>query len=177
MQNEDFRLRIERMRSMGRYKLEMIDAFDHDSASQSESRNPESGYTLVALIALMSVLALFATIAAPTVRQQSQRDHEKEAVFRGEEVANAIRMYVEYRTGQGARGAAALPTSMDQLLEGLPQGTHKVQILRADAAVDPLSTSGEWRLVSPTSQDFVQFVQAVTVYAGGQPPVTRGVLA
>jgi type II secretory pathway pseudopilin PulG len=144
---------------------------------RSEFRHSESGYTLVALLAVMSLLALFAMIAAPTVKQQSQREREKEAIFRGEEVANAIRIYVEYRTRQGVRGAAALPTSMDQLLDGIPQGTRKIQILRAEAAVDPLSSSGEWRLVGPTSQDFVGFVQAVTVYAGGAPPVTRGVLA
>jgi type II secretory pathway pseudopilin PulG len=140
-------------------------------------RNPESGYTLVALLAFMSVLALFAIAAAPGVRQQAQREREKEAVFRGEEVANAIRAYVEYKSGQGVRGTAALPTSMDQLLEGLPRGTHKVQILRSEAAVDPLSSTGEWKLISPTSQNLVQFVQAVTVYAGGTPPTTRGTLA
>lgn len=146
-------------------------------APQFDLRNPQSGYTLVALLAFMSVLALFAIAAAPGVRQQAQREREKEAVFRGEEVANAIRAYVEYRSSQGARGTAALPTSMDQLLEGLPRGTHKVQILRSEAAVDPLSSTGEWKLISPTSQNLVQFVQSVTVYAGGTPPMTRGILA
>jgi type II secretory pathway pseudopilin PulG len=146
-------------------------------AAQLAPRNSQAGYTLVALLAFMSVLALFAIAAAPGVRQQAQREREKEAIFRGEEVANAIRAYVEYRNSQGARGAAALPTSMDQLLEGLPRGTHKVQILRSEAAVDPLSSTGEWKLISPTSQNLVQFVQAVTVYAGGTPPMTRGSLA
>jgi len=137
-------------------------------------KSNEGGYTLVALIAVMSLLALFAMAAAPDIKQQAQREREKEAIFRGEEVANAIRAYVEYRNSQGARGVAALPTSIDQLLEGIPRGTHKVQILRAEAAVDPLSRKGEWRLIGPTSPDLIQFVQAVTVYAGGTPPPTRG---
>ena len=42
---------------------------------------------------------------------------------------------------------------MDQLLEGIPRGTKKLQILRAEAARDPLSSSGEWKLIGPTSQD------------------------
>ncbi len=133
----------------------------------NNGKSNEGGYTLVALIAVMSLLALFAMAAAPDIKQQAQREREKEAIFRGEEVANAIRAYVEYRNSQGARGVAALPTSIDQLLEGIPRGTHKVQILRAEAAVDPLSRKGEWRLIGPTSPDLIQFVQAVTVYAGG----------
>lgn len=133
------------------------------------SRSSEGGYTLVALVAVMALLALFAIAAAPSVKQQAQREREKEAVFRGEEVAYAIQLYYE---NHGGRGAASLPTSMDQLLEGIPKGTKKIQILRPEAAVDPLSSNGEWRLIGPTSQDFVQFVQAVTVYAGGAPPQT-----
>ena len=53
----------------------------------------ERGYTLVALLAVMSLIALFALEAAPTVRQQAQREREKEAIFRGQQVADAIRSY------------------------------------------------------------------------------------
>jgi hypothetical protein len=62
---------------------------------------------------------------------------------------------------------------MDQLLEGVPRGTKKLQILRVSASRDPLSSSGEWKLVSPTSQDFAGFVKSVTVFAGGTPPPPR----
>ena len=96
----------------------------------------ESGYTLVALLLMMSLLALFAAAAAPNVRQQAQREREKETIFRGEQVADAIRAY--YRS-HGAQGVNSLPTSMDQLLEGIPRGTKKLQILRPEAARDPLS--------------------------------------
>src|SRR5437870_4581608 len=162
-------------RHMQRSILNNIDRCDlNPQSAERNLQTDERGYTLVALIAVMTLLALFAMAAAPNIRQQAQREREKEAIFRGEEVANAIRMYVEYRSSQNARGVAALPTSMDQLLEGIPKGTHKVQILRPEAAVDPLSSKGEWRLISPTSPDLVQFVQAVTVYAGGTPPATRG---
>src|SRR5580765_2894838 len=130
----------------------------------------EGGYTLVALLLVMSLLALFAVAAAENVRQQAQREREKEAIFRGEQVADAIRSYYRYR---GAQGVGALPTSMDQLLEGIPRGTKKLQILRPEAARDPLSSSGEWRLIGPTSQDMVQYITALTTYSGGTPPQTR----
>src|SRR6266550_2341936 len=108
----------------------------------------EGGYTLVALLLVMSLLALFAMAAAENVRQQAQREREKEAIFRGEQVSDAIRSYFRFR---GAQGVNSLPTSIDQLLEGVPRGTKKLQILRTEAARDPLSSSGEWKLVSPTS--------------------------
>lgn len=131
----------------------------------------EAGYTLIALLLVMSLLALFALAAIENVRQQSQREREKEAIFRGEQVSDAIRLYYRYR---GAQGVNSLPTSMDNLLEGIPRGTKKLQILRASASRDPLSTSGEWKLIGPTSSDVTNFVKALTVYAGGTPPVPRG---
>lgn len=132
----------------------------------------ERGYTLVALLAMMSLLALFALAAVPSVRQQTQREREKEAIFRGEQVAEAIRSYYRFK---GASGVNSLPTSMDQLIEGitLPGRTKKLQILRAEAAHDPLSSDGEWRLIGPTSQDVGQFVQSLTLYSGGTPPTPR----
>ena len=57
----------------------------------SSKQRREDGYTLVALLALMTVLALFALAAAPSIRQQAQREREIETIFRGEEVADAIR--------------------------------------------------------------------------------------
>ena len=130
----------------------------------------EHGYALVALLVVMSLMALLALAAAPQVRQQAQREREKEAIFRGEQVAAAIRLYYQYRGNQGVN---SLPTSMDQLLEGIPRGTKKLQILRSEAARDPLSSSGEWRLVGPTSPEIGRFVRSVTVYSGGMPPTPR----
>ncbi len=135
----------------------------------------EDGYTLVALLALMTVLALFALAAAPSLSQQAQREREIETIFRGEEVAEAIRDYYKYRSSQGVRYEQALPTTIEQLLEGIPipGGTKKRQILRASAARDPLSASGEWRFVRPRSQPLVDFQRAVIVYTDSVPPTPR----
>lgn len=133
----------------------------------------EAGYTLVALLALMSVVALFAMAAAPSIQQQALREREAEAIFRGEQVADAIRAYYSARQSRVGPGAAALPTSMDQLLEGLPSGTRKLQVLRPSAAIEPLSESGEWRLVRPRSMEMSDFVQAIMLYAENVRPQTN----
>ena len=141
----------------------------------------EAGYTLVALLALMTLLALIAISAVPSLRQQAQREREKEAIFRGEQVADAIREYYLYRTtATGGPGEQALPTSMEQLLEGIPipGGSKKRQVLRVSAARDPLSTTGEWRTVRPRAQELLEFQRAVVVYAGSiLPQPTNGQIA
>jgi type II secretory pathway pseudopilin PulG len=121
----------------------------------------------------MTLLALFAMAAAPSIRQQAQREREKEAIFRGEEIADAIRSYYLNRvTTRGTLGDQALPSSMDQLLEGvpIPGGSKNRQILRASAARDPLSASGEWRFIHPRSQALIDFERSVMVYSGNLLP-------
>jgi type II secretory pathway pseudopilin PulG len=137
------------------------------------SPHSEAGYTLVALLALMTVLALFAIAAAPSIRQQAQRQREIEAIFRGEQMAEAIRVYYSYQQGRGDNGDGALPTSVDKLLEGIPRGTKKVQILRASAARDPLSDSGEWRLIRPHSSELADFQRSLMVFAENVRPPTN----
>ncbi|MBV9210806.1 MAG: type II secretion system protein [Acidobacteria bacterium] len=134
-------------------------------ASSPSLRRGEEGYTLVALLALMTILALTMISVAPNVRQQTQREREIDAINHGEEVAEAIRLYVlEKRT---------LPTSMEQLLEGLPRGTKKLQILRPSAAIDPLSSNGEWKLVRVNDALLTEFQRKVMLYNNGALPPTR----
>jgi len=82
----------------------------------------------------------------------------------GEEVAEAIKQYVMFHRG------TKLPGSIDELLEGLPQGTKKRQILRPSAAIDPLSEDGQWRLITPESQAFLNFGKRVQIYNNGALP-------
>ncbi len=107
----------------------------------AEIKKSERGMTLFAVMAIMAIFAIGLLAVAPTVQQEIQREKELEAIQRGEEVAEAIRQYVEFYRG------AKLPNSMDDLLDGLPQGTKKRAILRASAAIDPLSEDGHWRLI------------------------------
>jgi type II secretory pathway pseudopilin PulG len=125
---------------------------------------------------MMTVLALFAMAVAPSAQQQAVREREKEAIFRGEQVADAIRDYYRYRSSiTRAAGDQALPTSMDQLLEGIPipGGSKNRQILRPSAARDPLTLEGEWRFILPRSEALIDFQQSVMFYAGNVLPPTR----
>lgn len=146
------------------------------SAARGEglTRRSEAGYMLVALLALMTVLALFALAAAPSLRQQAQRESEIETIFRGEEVADAIRLYYSNQVSQRhLSGDAALPTSIDQLLEGVPRDTKKIQILRPSAARNPLSESHEWSFVRPRSAQLADFQSSVILFAGNIRPPTN----
>ncbi|HXD33419.1 MAG TPA: hypothetical protein VN643_20015 [Pyrinomonadaceae bacterium] len=151
-------------------------ARSHFSTSRiAANHSSEGGYTLVALIALMTLMAMFAMAAAPSITQQAQREREKEAIFRGEEVAEAIRLYYSAQLRNGrSPGDTGLPTDIDQLVEGvqLAGRTKKLQILRASAARDPLSKSGEWRLVRPHSSEITDFVREVMLYSGNIRPPT-----
>jgi type II secretory pathway pseudopilin PulG len=151
-------------------------SLEPSSALATTQRPSEAGYSLVALLAVMTVFALFAMAVAPSLQQQSQREKEKEAIYRGEQVAEAIREYYRYRAAvNNVRGDQALPTSMDQLLQGLPipGGSKSRQILRASAARDPLSLEGEWRVIHPRSDELIDFQQAVMAYVGSVVPQPR----
>jgi type II secretory pathway pseudopilin PulG len=128
------------------------------------SKKNQSGMTLLAVLGIMAIFAIGLLAVAPTVQQQVQREQELETIRRGEEIAEAIRQYVEYHRG------AKLPNSIDELLEGLPQGTKKRQILRASAAIDPMSEDGRWRLIKADVDSLGGFARRVQNYNGGLLP-------
>lgn len=138
-------------------------------------RRSEAGYTLVAMLALMTVLALFAMAVAPSIQQQAVREREQEAIFRGEQVADAIKAYYLSRASNRPANEQALPRSMDDLLKGIPVvgGSKNRQILRASAARDPLTIEGEWRFILPRSEALVDFQQSLMFYAGNMLPAPR----
>lgn len=132
--------------------------------ASADKRRSEAGMTLFAALAIMAIFAIGLLAVAPTVQQEVLREKELETIRRGEEIADAIRQYVEYYRG------AKLPNSMDDLLEGLPQGTKKRQILRASAAIDPLSEDGKWRLIKADIENIGAFARRVQNYNGGLLP-------
>ena len=129
---------------------------------KSYFKQSERGMSLVAVMAVLTLVAISLLAVAPTVMQGVQREKELEAIQRGEEVAEAIRQYVMFYK--------KLPESMDDLLQGLPHGTKKRQILRASSAVDPLSEDGKWRLIEPTGKTFINFGRRLQIYNNGLLP-------
>ncbi len=124
----------------------------------------QAGMTLIAVMGIMVVFAVGLLAVAPSVHLEIQREKELESIRRGEEVADAIRQYVIHHNG------AKLPESMDDLLEGLPQGTKQRMILRESAATDPLSEDGKWRLIKPDPQVIASFAKRVQDYNNGLLP-------
>lgn len=127
-------------------------------------RRSEAGMTMMAVMVIMVLIAIALLAAAPSVQLEIQREKELESMRRGEEIAEAIREYFTFHRG------TKLPESIDDLLEGLPQGTKKRMILRPSAATDPLSETGEWLLIQPEPQTLARFAQRVQNYNNGQLP-------
>ena len=111
----------------------------------------------------MTLFAIGLLAIAPTIQHGVQREKELESIRRGEEVAEAIRQYMLANGGK-------LPDSMEKLLEGIPQGTKKRQILRPSAAIDPLSEDGKWRLIEFSGKGFINFGRRVQIYNNGLLP-------
>ncbi len=118
--------------------------------------------TLLAVMAVMTLFAIALLAVAPAVQQDVQREKELESIRRGEEIASAINEYVVAHK--------KLPKSIDDLLEGLPYGTKKRQILRASAATDPLSEDGKWRLIQAEPKVIAAFAKRVQDYNNGVLP-------
>ncbi len=135
-----------------------------DPKSQIRNRKSEQGMTLLAVMAFMAVFAIALLAVAPSVQQDVQREKELESIRRGEEIADALRQYIIANRG------TKLPDSLDDLLEGLPQGTKKRQILRPSATTDPLSADGKWRLIAAEPDVIAAFAKRVQAYNNGLLP-------
>jgi type II secretory pathway pseudopilin PulG len=122
----------------------------------------ERGYSLVALVASVTIMLILMAAAVPTWRYIMKNDREEELLFRGGEIADAI---VRFQKKNGN----AYPTSLDQLVKG--------KFLRK-LYKDPMTADGKWRLVHQG-----QAVAPITPPGQGQggkgspttttPPTTR----
>lgn len=101
------------------------------SATRRQAR-PEGGYNLVALMVIVGVLVLLLGVAVPGFELGLKREREKEAIFRGLQIAEAIRVF-QLRQGR-------LPVTLEELLEVEPRSIR--QLWR-----DPLTEDGVWGLV------------------------------
>ncbi|MGE0128283.1 MAG: Tfp pilus assembly protein FimT/FimU [Blastocatellales bacterium] len=129
---------------------------DTDNKTSKNQRNPnkrtdrgkrnERGYALIGLMAVMMFALILTTAAAPTFRQESQREKEEEMLWRGQQIAWAIKKYRAFRGGM-------FPTDLNDLVQGIDLGGKKIRLLRPSALCDPMMPCviGEtnWRLVHP----------------------------
>ena len=93
------------------------------------ARTRERGFTMALLLAMIVVMVILTAKAAPMARTVVQRDQEAELIFRGEAIANALRIY-KARVG-------TYPTDLNDLMKMKPR------ILR-QAYKDPMTREGGW---------------------------------
>lgn len=96
----------------------------------------QQGYALLLVIFLATMMLLFATMAAPNIKTEGQREKEKEMIWRGRQYARAVKLYY--------RKMGHFPTSLDDLTK------PKIGSLRflRQAYKDPMNTQdGSWRLI------------------------------
>jgi len=94
-------------------------------------RHREAGYTLVALMASVTIMLIMMAAAVPSWRYVMKNDAEEELIFRGGEIADAIARFQQ-------RNGNALPPSLEVLVKG--------RFLRREYK-DPMTKDGKWRLI------------------------------
>jgi len=100
---------------------------------QPESGARERGFILVMLLAFITIMGIFLTVALPSVSAEIQRDQEAELIFRGEAIANAIRQY-KAKTG-------SYPLNLEDLTKIRPRLIRKLY-------QDPMTREGDWDLIT-----------------------------
>ena len=95
------------------------------------SRRGESGFSLVALMAGITITLIFMAAAVPAWQHVMQDDKEQELLFRGGQIADSIGRFQKKNGG-------ALPASLEVLVKG--------RFLRR-AYKDPMMPDGKWRFI------------------------------
>ena len=95
---------------------------------------PESGYTLAGALVLIAILSIFMAMSVPIWERIKQRENEEELIFRGKEYVEAIaRYHLKYNS---------FPPDVKTL--------YQQKFLRR-VYKDPMTKSGEWKLLHPDS--------------------------
>jgi len=99
----------------------------------TDPRRGERGYILALLLGLCAVMGILLMKGIPAVNAEVQREMEAELIFRGEQVAKAIRTF-QSKTG-------GYPSSLDEMVKLNPR------LVRSSALKDPMNPDGDWELV------------------------------
>jgi type II secretory pathway pseudopilin PulG len=82
---------------------------DFASPGPDRTELDDHGYILAVLLIGMAIVAVWMAAALPAWRQQAQRQRELDLIFRGEQYARAVALYV-------MKNNCALPTNFDDLV-------------------------------------------------------------
>ena len=112
------------------------DAKDNTLMCLEGGQGGQRGYAMAALLVSIGVMMVLMSVAMPVWRTQAQREKEAELVFRGEQIARAINLYMR------KAGGGNYPPSLDVLVQG--------RFLRKKYK-DPMTEKGEWDLITAAS--------------------------
>jgi type II secretory pathway pseudopilin PulG len=94
----------------------------------------QSGYVLLGVMLLITLMLIALTVAVPRVAQQVKREKEEELIHRGQEYCTAIGKFFKANNG-------LYPASLDQL-----ENTNNKRFLRRRYK-DPMTGKDDWRLI------------------------------
>ena len=115
----------------------------------------QSGYALLFVMMVATILLISLTVALPTIYQEGQREREEELVFRGTQYARAIaRFHLQFQR-YPAR------------IEELTQLTNGMRFLRKEYT-DPMTSSGKWRFIHANAMGALLDSKTMSSGAGGQ---------
>lgn len=96
-------------------------------------RKGQSGFTMALALALIVVMGVMLMKAGPSLVAEVQRANESELIFRGEAIAEALRLYFAK--------FHKYPTDLDEVMKVRPR------ILR-QKYTDPMTPNGEWEYLT-----------------------------
>ena len=92
----------------------------------------ERGFTMALALAMATVMGIFLMVAMPTLATEVQREKEMNLIFRGEDIANALRLY-NLRMGK-------YPTQLEELMKTKPRMIRQLY-------TDPMTEEGAWEYI------------------------------
>jgi type II secretory pathway pseudopilin PulG len=102
----------------------------------------ERGYAMAALLVALAVMMVLMSVAMPVWRTQVQREKEAELIFRGEQIARGINLYMR------KMGGASYPPSLDVLVQGrFLRKKYKDPMTENDLSL-PMNQRGEWDVIN-----------------------------
>ncbi|MCI0485878.1 MAG: prepilin-type N-terminal cleavage/methylation domain-containing protein [Blastocatellia bacterium] len=129
---------------------------------QSAIRNPGSGFTLLEIIIVITILSILTAAAVPMVRNTVQREREAELRLALRQLRQALDAYKKYYDESGGRlipqelqtpGRSGYPKDLEVLVEGFfpanvvgTSGARKKFLRRLP--IDPMTGTTEWGLRS-----------------------------
>lgn len=93
----------------------------------------QRGFTMALALALAVVMGIMLMKTGPLVSAEVQRENEAELIFRGEAIANALRLY--------SAKVGRYPMDLDEVMKLRPR------ILRQKYK-DPMTPGGEWEYIT-----------------------------